>query len=105
MRRTLRRQPISLGLAGLIGGRRLQVNAGPRIAAGGGGERSQCRSIETPYRLWRIPFQRLVVQDAICQESCKGFCPVCGADRNVTDCHCDATEIDPRWSGLRDLRF
>lgn len=42
---------------------------------------------------------------AICRENCKGFCPVCGADRNITDCNCSATEIDPRWSGLRDLRF
>lgn len=42
---------------------------------------------------------------AICRENCKGFCPVCGVDRNVTDCNCDATEIDPRWSGLKDLRF
>lgn len=42
---------------------------------------------------------------AICRENCKGFCPVCGADRNVTDCNCKATEIDPRWSGLRDLRL
>lgn len=42
---------------------------------------------------------------AICRENCKGFCPVCGADRNITDCNCSATEIDPRWDGLRDLRF
>lgn len=42
---------------------------------------------------------------AICQESCKGFCLVCGVDRNMSDCNCDATEIDPRWSGLKDLRF
>jgi uncharacterized protein len=42
---------------------------------------------------------------AICQENCKGFCAVCGADRNVIDCNCDAKEIDPRWEGLRDLRF
>lgn len=41
----------------------------------------------------------------VCGENCKGFCPVCGADRNVTDCNCNATEIDPRWSGLKDLRF
>jgi uncharacterized protein len=41
----------------------------------------------------------------ICRESCKGFCSVCGADRNVTDCNCDATEIDPRWSGLKDFGF
>ena len=42
---------------------------------------------------------------AICRDNCKGFCSVCGADKNVTDCNCDTTEIDPRWSGLKDLRF
>jgi len=42
---------------------------------------------------------------AVCRQNCKGFCPVCGADRNVADCNCNATEIDPRWMGLRDLRF
>ncbi len=42
---------------------------------------------------------------AICQDSGKGFCPVCGADKNAADCNCNATEIDPRWMGLRDLRF
>jgi uncharacterized protein len=42
---------------------------------------------------------------AICQEQCMGFCPVCGANKNITDCNCNATEIDPRWSGLKDLRF
>jgi uncharacterized protein len=41
----------------------------------------------------------------LCRENCKGFCPVCGADRNVTTCNCEATEIDPRWTGLKDLRF
>ena len=24
----------------------------------------------------------------LCQEDCKGLCPVCGCDRNVTDCNC-----------------
>jgi uncharacterized protein len=42
---------------------------------------------------------------AVCQENCKGFCPVCGTDRNATDCNCNATEIDPRWTGLKDLQF
>jgi uncharacterized protein len=42
---------------------------------------------------------------AICRESCKGFCPTCGVDRNATACNCDAAEIDPRWMGLRDLQF
>ena len=39
----------------------------------------------------------------ICQENCKGFCPVCGANRNVTDCNCNVTEMDPRWKGLKKL--
>jgi uncharacterized protein len=46
-----------------------------------------------------------VPTQAICRESCKGFCPVCGVDRNETACNCDAAEIDPRWMGLRDLQF
>ncbi|MFN2511281.1 MAG: DUF177 domain-containing protein [Pyrinomonadaceae bacterium] len=46
-----------------------------------------------------------VPTQAICRENCKGFCPGCGADRNITDCNCSATEIDPRWRGLRDLQF
>jgi uncharacterized protein len=24
----------------------------------------------------------------LCNESCRGLCPECGADRNTTDCHC-----------------
>ncbi|HWD42968.1 MAG TPA: YceD family protein [Actinomycetota bacterium] len=37
---------------------------------------------------------------------CAGLCPVCGADRNVTDCgHGGTDPIDPRWAGLADLRL
>jgi uncharacterized protein len=37
---------------------------------------------------------------------CAGLCPVCGADRNATDCGHGGTEpIDPRWAGLADLRL
>lgn len=25
----------------------------------------------------------------LCREDCKGLCPVCGCDRNVTDCNCN----------------
>ena len=42
---------------------------------------------------------------ALCREDCQGFCPVCGADRNLKDCGCQATETDPRWAALKDLRF
>lgn len=42
---------------------------------------------------------------ALCVEDCKGLCPVCGANRNETTCECETKEIDPRWSGLKDIRF
>jgi uncharacterized protein len=35
---------------------------------------------------------------------CAGLCPVCGADRNTSDCgHGDPEPIDPRWAGLAGL--
>lgn len=41
---------------------------------------------------------------SLCQENCKGLCPVCGADRNLTDCRCEVADIDPRLAGLKDLQ-
>ena len=29
---------------------------------------------------------------SVCREDCKGLCPVCGADRNVTNCDCTTEE-------------
>jgi uncharacterized protein len=41
----------------------------------------------------------------LCRPDCAGLCPVCGADRNVTDCgHGEPEIIDPRWAGLAGLR-
>lgn len=39
----------------------------------------------------------------LCSEDCKGLCPICGADRNVTACSCGQDEIDPRLAGLKNL--
>jgi uncharacterized protein len=41
----------------------------------------------------------------LCRPDCAGLCPVCGADRNTTDCgHGDAGATDPRWAALAGLR-
>jgi len=40
---------------------------------------------------------------SLCREDCKGFCPVCGADRNLKECGCQTEDADPRWAGLREL--
>ena len=39
----------------------------------------------------------------LCKADCKGLCPICGADRNVVDCHCDTRIIDPRLQKLAEL--
>ena len=39
----------------------------------------------------------------VCDESCKGLCPICGADLNKGDCGCDRSVHDPRFDKLREL--
>ena len=39
----------------------------------------------------------------LCQESCKGFCPICGEDKNLNECGCEALKNDPRWAALEGL--
>lgn len=36
----------------------------------------------------------------ICSAECQGLCPTCGANRNLTSCHCGEDDIDPRLSAL-----
>lgn len=46
----------------------------------------------------------LAVPDhVLCNDNCKGICPVCGVDRNSVDCACQTAEVDPRWAGLKEL--
>jgi uncharacterized protein len=47
--------------------------------------------------LLALPLQR------VCREECQGICPICGQNRNETECHCQTKITDDRWSGLRNL--
>ena len=47
--------------------------------------------------LLMLPMQR------VCREDCQGICPVCGADRNETQCQCRLETQDDRWGALRNL--
>lgn len=53
--------------------------------------------------LLALPMQR------VCSETCKGFCPVCGKNRNETACDCKTKgtpqEISDRWGALRNLEI
>jgi uncharacterized protein len=37
----------------------------------------------------------------LCREECRGLCPVCGGNRNVTACACETRAPDPRWAALK----
>ena len=39
----------------------------------------------------------------LCSEGCKGICPQCGANRNVSPCDCNPHWEDPRMAGLKTL--
>ena len=53
--------------------------------------------------LLALPMQR------VCSETCKGFCPVCGKNRNETACDCEADgtrgRVSDRWDALRKLEI
>ncbi len=39
----------------------------------------------------------------LCKETCRGLCPRCGADLNITRCSCEQREPDPRLAVLKKL--
>jgi uncharacterized protein len=50
------------------------------------------------YVLLSLPMQRL------CRPDCKGVCPVCGKNRNLSQCQCQTEAADDRWSALKSIR-
>ncbi|MBN1541311.1 DUF177 domain-containing protein [candidate division KSB1 bacterium] len=44
-----------------------------------------------------LPVKRL------CTPDCRGLCPHCGANLNLTTCDCKSPTADPRWDKLNDL--
>jgi uncharacterized protein len=46
-----------------------------------------------------IPFQPL------CHEECKGLCPICGKDLNLSSCDCPKEEFESGFSYLQKLKL
>ncbi len=40
---------------------------------------------------------------SLCNENCKGLCPVCGCNLNIEECSCEVEDIDPRLAVLKDF--
>ena len=40
----------------------------------------------------------------LCSQDCRGFCPKCGSDLNVSGCSCESKDMDPRFEVLKKLK-
>jgi uncharacterized protein len=47
--------------------------------------------------LLALPMQR------VCNEACRGICPVCGQNRNQEMCACHGGSLDDRWEALKNI--
>jgi len=48
--------------------------------------------------------QMAIPMKPLCREDCRGLCPRCGSDLNVSECSCVVEEVDPRWRALQLLK-
>lgn len=54
----------------------------------------------------RLVFGELLLSmpgKTVCSDDCKGLCPVCGMNLNITECGCDRSSLDPRMSVFKDI--
>jgi uncharacterized protein len=54
--------------------------------------------------LVREQFVLAVPYSPLCSEDCRGLCPQCGTNRNLSSCTCEGPG-DPRLAGLKALKF
>jgi uncharacterized protein len=40
----------------------------------------------------------------VCREDCRGLCPTCGANLNLSICDCTRPMKDQRWSALEEIK-
>jgi uncharacterized protein len=62
------------------------------------GDGLELNDVLREFVLLALPMRKL------CDENCKGICPVCGQNRNQNECRCQTTANDDRWAALKELR-
>ena len=62
------------------------------------GEGIELKDVLREYVLLAMPMQR------VCRQQCQGICPVCGQNRNLVHCGCEAKPVDDRWAALKNLQ-
>lgn len=54
--------------------------------------------------LWE-QFVLALPEHALCHPDCRGLCPSCGANLNITACQCESEDGDARLAVLRNLKI
>jgi uncharacterized protein len=62
------------------------------------GDGLELNEVLREFVLLSLPMQRL------CGEGCRGICPVCGQNRNLNPCVCQAEAADDRWAALKTIK-
>jgi uncharacterized protein len=62
------------------------------------GDGLELNDVLREFVLLALPMQKL------CNENCKGICPVCGQNRNQNECRCEISTVDNRWAALKEIR-
>ena len=55
-------------------------------------------------QLMREQFYLALPMKPLCEDDCRGLCPICGANLNRTTCDCKQESLDPRLEALKKLR-
>ena len=76
----------------------VEIDAGESEIAFYEGEGIELKDVLREYVLLAMPMQR------VCREECQGICPVCGQNRNLVHCGCEAKPVDDRWAALKNLQ-
>ena len=64
-----------------------------------------------PYEGYLLDLEKVIIEElnvnlplqVLCDEDCKGLCPVCGINLNHKTCDCEKEKIDPRFEVLDDF--
>lgn len=62
------------------------------------GDGIELKDVLREHVLLAMPMQR------VCRPDCLGICPVCGQNRNLVHCECEAKLVDDRWSALKQVQ-
>jgi uncharacterized protein len=76
----------------------VEIDAGEAEIAFYEGAGIELRDVLREHVLLSMPMQR------VCRADCLGICPVCGQNRNLINCGCEAKLVDDRWSALKKVQ-